>query len=89
VAGSGVFAAAEGVAGCAGGRISETQVADEHLSLVSRLHGKLQFPCPTSLPVPFTLVVHNEDSLFCCLGCELSADRLGHLRLSSQDQHCS
>lgn len=32
-AGSVVFAAAEGITGCSGGRLSEMQLAGEHLSL--------------------------------------------------------
>ena len=81
-----VFAVAEGVSGCFGGRLSEMQVADEHMSLVNPLNGKLQFPCPASLPTPFTLMLHDENSVFCWFICELSIDRLGQLQLSSQDQ---
>lgn len=65
MAGSAVVAVAKGVTGCSGGQLSEMQVADEHLSLLSPLNGKLQFPRPASLPVPFTLLLHNKTRVFC------------------------
>lgn len=62
------------------------QVADDHLSLANPLNGKLQFPCPAFPPIPFTLMLHNKNSMFCWFICEASIDRLGQLQLSTQDQ---
>lgn len=89
MAGSVAFAVAEGITGCPGSRLSEMQVADEHPSFVNPLNGTPRFPCPASIPIPFTVTLHNENGMFCQFICEFSIDRLGQLQLSSQDQSCS
>lgn len=78
-----------GSQGCYWLFLSEMQVADEHPSFVNPLNGNLQFPCPPSLPVPCTLLLHNESSMFGWFTWELSTDRPRQLQLSSQDQSCS